>query len=116
MQLKDLASDLDLEEEDFVELVEMFLEVSASDLAKLESALSSGASEQVMEAAHSIKGAASGLGFTEAQALAAKIETNARKHVLEGSLEDANAIKGSLATITEALKKKEPGSPSDMTV
>ncbi len=113
MNFKGLASDLDLEEEEFIELVEVFLEVSASDLTKMESALSSGASEQVIEAAHSIKGAAGGLGFSDAQALAATIEMNARNHVLEGTLKGANAIKGNLAAITEALKKNEPGSLDD---
>jgi len=93
MNFKGLASDLDLEEEEFIELVEVFLEVSASDLAKMESALSSGASEQVIEAAHSIKGAAGGLGFSDAQALA----------------------EGNLTAITEALKKNEPDSLDDPT-
>ena len=104
MNFESMATDLGLESEEFCELVEIFVESTVSDLEKLESALSSGEVEQVVEAAHSIKGAAGSLGFNDAQMLAKEIESNARENTLDGSIEAAVAIKNSVNAISEALK------------
>ena len=104
MDLENMATDLGLESGEFYELVEIFVETTASDLDKLESALSTGQAEQVVEAAHSIKGAAGSLGFHDTQMLAKKIEMNARQNVLDDSMDDAIAIKMNLDTIFQALK------------
>lgn len=103
MDLKKMAVDLDLELEEFYDLVEVFVETTASDLAKLESAISTGAAQQAVEAAHSIKGAAGSLGLMDTQGLAKEIEMNARQNLLEGSLENADAIKKELHTISDIL-------------
>ncbi len=109
MNLSELATKLDLDEEDYLELVEIFLETTSSDLAKLESAISAGATEQVVEAAHSIKGAAGSLGFKGSHELAKSIEMNARQDILEGSLGAAGSIRGELAMISESLREKQIG-------
>lgn len=108
MDLNSQAMDLGLEADEFLELVEIFVESTDADLSRLESGLSSGSSEEVAEAAHSIKGAAAGLGFEDASTLAKKIETNARQNILEGSGKDAQAIKSELATINEAFRTSRP--------
>ncbi len=110
VNLSELARHLDLEEKEFLELAEIFLEATASDLAKLEKALSAGATEEVLEAAHSIKGAAGSLGFEDTYRLAKRIEMNARQRVLEGTLGDASSIRQKLAMIDKALKENQAGS------
>ena len=105
MNMEKMATDLGLEFGEFYELVEVFVEATTSDLAKLESALSAGKAEQVVEAAHSIKGAAGSLGFDDAQMVAKKIEMNARENILDGSLEDAGIIKKTVDAIARALKE-----------
>ena len=74
-----LAKELGLEEEEFFELVGLFVEVSRADLARLESSLHAGDAEQVREAAHSIKGAALNLGLNDISEIAKGIEERARK-------------------------------------
>ncbi|MBN1841289.1 MAG: response regulator [Deltaproteobacteria bacterium] len=110
VNLSELARHLDLEEKEFLELAEIFLEATTSDLAKLESALSAGATEELVEAAHSIKGAAGSLGFEDMHRLAKRIEMNARQRVLEGTLGDASSIRQKLAIIAKELKENQTGS------
>ena len=112
MNMGKMATNLGLETGEFYELVEVFIEATTSDLVKLESALSAGKAEQVVEAAHSIKGAASSLGFDDAQRVAKKIEMNARENILDGSLEDADAIKKTLNAISRALEESNGNGPS----
>jgi HPt (histidine-containing phosphotransfer) domain-containing protein len=104
MNMDDMATSLGLESGEFYELVEVFVETTSSDLAKLESALMDNETQQVVEAAHSIKGAAGSLGFDDAHELAKKIEMNARQNILDGSIEDAGAIKEALAVISQAME------------
>ena len=105
MNIKNMATNLGLDFEELHEILEIFVEATSSDLAKLESALSSRKVREVVEAAHSIKGAAGSLGFEDTQMLAKKIEMNARENILDGSLEDAGAIKKTLNVISEALQR-----------
>ena len=104
MDLNYQATALGLDTTEYLELVEVFMESTDADLLRLESGLSSGTSQEVAEAAHSIKGAAAGLGFENAHALAKEIEMNARQNVLEGTRGHAEAIKGELTIINEAFK------------
>ncbi len=104
MDLSSQATALGLETGEYLELVELFMESTDADLARLESALSSQTPQQVAEAAHSIKGAAAGLGFENTQVLAKEIEMNARQNVLDGSRKQAEAIKSDLVAISEAFK------------
>jgi HPt (histidine-containing phosphotransfer) domain-containing protein len=107
MNLKELATNLGFEEDEFLELVDLFVESATSDMTKLEAAISNGAVEQTVEAAHSIKGAAGNMGFQDIYELAKQIETNARQHVLEGSLQAAQSIRGKLSGVAETLKAKQ---------
>ncbi len=104
MDLSALATNLDLEDEEFIELVEVFLETTMADVAKLESAFSIESIDDACAAAHSIKGAAGSLGFEKTHELAARIEMNARQQNLAGSQEDSGAIRRELAAIDQALK------------
>jgi len=107
MNLKELATNLGFEEDEFLELVDLFVETATSDMTKLELAISRGGTEQTIEAAHSIKGAAGNLGFRDIYELAKQIEINARRHVLEGSLQAAHSIRGKLSGVAETLKAKQ---------
>jgi histidine phosphotransfer protein HptB len=111
MNIKNMATNLGLDFGEFYEILEIFVEATSSDLAKMESALCSRKAREVVEAAHSIKGAAGSLGFEDTQMLAKKIEMNARENILDGSLEDAGAIKKTLNVISEALQKSGSHEP-----
>ena len=99
MNFKELAKNLGLEEEEHLELIELFIETGMSDLDKLQSAIEEGNPEKAANAAHSIKGAASNLGLMEVYEVAKKIEKQTRNDRLEGIAESAQALKEKLNEI-----------------
>jgi len=99
MNFKELAKNLGLEEEEYLELIELFIETGMSDLDKLQSAIEEGNAEKAANAAHSIKGAASNLGLMEVYGVAKKIENQTRNDRLEGIAESAQALKEKLNEI-----------------
>ena len=99
MNYKELAENLELEEDEFLELVELFLETSASDLSTLQSAIIEENAEKVIEAAHSIKGASGNMGLMDIFEAAKGVETRARDNDLEGIAESSQELKKKLDEI-----------------
>jgi HPt (histidine-containing phosphotransfer) domain-containing protein len=66
------------DEEILEELLELFRDSSASDLAKIKKGIDDKNLEEVADAAHSIKGAAASLGIEGISIVAAEIEKNGR--------------------------------------
>ena len=106
MNFSELAENVSLEEDEFLELVELFVETSVSDLERLQSAIDGGHLQEAVEAAHSVKGAAGNLGFTEIYNLAKAMEKKARQSSLEGASEALKAIRDRYGHIAEALRTK----------
>ena len=103
MDLRSLAQKLELEEAEFLELVELFVEATTADLRGVLSAASKRDFQKVVELAHSIKGASINLGFSEISSLAKQIEMNARNNVLDGVPEKATILGSHLDSIKESL-------------
>jgi len=101
MNFKELAEDLGLEEEEYLELIELFIEIGRSDLNKLQSAIEAGNTANAANAAHSLRGAASNLGLMELSEVAEGIEGKARNDRLEGTAEAARALKEKLDEVAE---------------
>ena len=99
MNFKELAEALGLEEEEYLELIELFIDTGMSDLDKLQSAIEKGNAEQAANAAHSPKGAASNLGFMKISETAREIGEKARNELLEGITEAAQIQKKKLEEI-----------------
>ena len=106
MNFSELAENISLEEDEFFELVELFVKTSASDLDRLQSAIHGGHTQQAVEAAHSVKGAAGSLGFTEIYDIAKAIEEKAGQNSLEGASQALKAIRDRYDQIAEALRTK----------
>jgi HPt (histidine-containing phosphotransfer) domain-containing protein len=106
MDLLSLAQNLDLEEGEFLELVELFIEATTADLRALLSATSKRDSPEVVELAHSIKGASINLGFTEISSLAKEIETNARNNLLKCVPETASILGNHLNSLKKSLDQR----------
>ena len=83
MDIKALADNLGLEEDEYLELVDLLVETGMVDLSKLESAVGAGDAEKAAKAAHSIKGASGNLGLMDIYELAKTIEGEIRNHHLE---------------------------------
>lgn len=105
MNLKELAKDLELEEEEFLEMVNLFLETASSDLGKLQSALEEWNGTMAVNTAHSIKGAAATLGLMEIYEVAKRIEIEVRENRLEKARGGIRTIREKLDLISENLFK-----------
>ena len=104
MDIKGLAENIDVEEDEYLELIELFLETTESNLNKLKSGVDASDNQQVIEASHTIKGSAANLGLEEIAEMAKGVELNARQSSLEGAAEAATLIKGHCGRIKEELK------------
>jgi HPt (histidine-containing phosphotransfer) domain-containing protein len=96
MNFKELGENLGLEEEEYLELLELFVDHSASDLERLRTAITQGDLDQATKAAHSLKGAAGNLGLTELFETAKKVEMDARDNRLERITESVSELEGKL--------------------
>ncbi len=103
MDFKALASNLGIDDDDFIELAELLVTTSNDDLKKVEQGLANNDPEQVAAASHSIKGAAGNMGFEDISAMAAEMEQSGRKGSLDGLEAKIALIKKELATISEAI-------------
>ena len=96
MDLAALADNLGLEEDEFLQIVALFIEKSSADLLELEVAIDKGDFQQVVEVSHSIKGASVNLGFTEIYEVAEGVEMNAKEQSLKGAEKAARFMKEKL--------------------
>ena len=103
MDLKSIGAELGLEEDEFVEIVEIFIETAAQDITKLREAITAQDFEALTEAAHSLKGSAGNLGFNEIYSLSKKIEENARVFRIDGLSETLVAIEAITQEIERAV-------------
>ncbi len=85
MDLKELGKNVDMEEDEFREIVELFITSTQTDLNRLQSALSKGSVKEVAIAAHSIKGSAGMIGLMEIYEVAKRVETKAHEESVEGA-------------------------------
>jgi len=106
MDFKELAENLELEENELLELVGLFVETAYSDLNELQSAIEDGDTEKAARVAHSIKGTSANLGLTEIFEFAKRIEMNVRNNDLLGATGAADRIKEELDRIAKALVRR----------
>jgi histidine phosphotransfer protein HptB len=97
MDFKKLSEKIGLEEDEYFELLELFLEISTSDIIRLENAVGTENADEAEKVAHSLKGASSSLGLTEIAEIAGLIENSAR----EKSIHDGTTL---VANIKEKIK------------
>ena len=107
MNFEDLAIKLEMEKQEFIEMIGLFLEASVTDLTDLHSALKKEEGLKAARAAHSIKGAAVSLGLTEIYELAKEIEIEAIENHFSQIDEDILALREKLDHMAEELKKEQ---------
>ena len=104
MNFKELGADLGLEEDEFLELVELFISSAASDIGKLKKASEDKNVNQAADAAHSLKGSSGNLGFAEFSKIAQDIEDGARKNNIDRLDTSLIELKEQLTHISDSLK------------
>ncbi|HUL30470.1 MAG TPA: Hpt domain-containing protein [Thermodesulfobacteriota bacterium] len=107
MDLKQLAARLELEEDEFLEMMNLFVEVTESDLRKLQSAMEREELQEAVFAAHSIKGAAANLGLTGISEKAKRAEAALRGRQLDEAREAVRGIQEKLFEVTRDLSQGE---------
>jgi len=106
MNFKELAINLEMEKEEYLEMIGLFLETSANDLTYLHSALEEGEGRKAASAVHSIQGAAANLGLTEIYELAQKIEMEALGSHLDRTSGPILMLREKLDLMAEELKQE----------
>ena len=106
MDFKALAKVMELDEEEYLDYIKLFIEVSKSDLDNLLKAIEEGCAEKVAAAAHSIRGASGNLGLANLYEKAKQIEENGRQGMLEGVVEPAHLLTEELKRLEEAVNIK----------
>jgi histidine phosphotransfer protein HptB len=106
MNLKELAIHLEMEEGEFLELIELFIDTSTSDLNHLQWAVETGEDLNALKAAHSIKGAAANLGMTEIYERVKKIEAEVREDHLDRTLELIPDLRKMIEQVAEGLRQE----------
>ena len=103
MNFEELAGNVGLEQEEYLELIELFIETGFSDLAQLQSAIEEGDGEKAGNAAHSVKGAAGNLGLIELSEIAKDIEEKARNGLFEGTEKSTQILKEKIEMMAEIV-------------
>ncbi len=99
MDIKALADNLGLEEDEYLELADLLVETGMVDLSKMESAVKTGNMEEAAKAAHSIKGASGNLGLMDIYELAKTIEGEIRNNNLKSIGSQLKIIREKLETL-----------------
>lgn len=101
MNFKELGENLGLEEDEYRELIELFVESGSADYQKLQAAVSANDIDQIVRSAHTIKGAAGNLGLMDVHEVAKKVEAAAN----EGRSSDLSDAMQTLGGQFDAIEK-----------
>ncbi len=99
------AERLGLDVDEYIELVELFLETGAGDISGLENAVAENDIQAVVERSHSLKGASGNLGLNDIYEKAKEIEARARDKSLESIDVSISEIKQYLENIKNDLNR-----------
>lgn len=105
MNVAQLARDIGLEEGDYLELLDLFVHTTRSDLTSIAEAVASGDAQKAASAAHSIKGAAANLGLGDMSDEARTIEERSRGGRLDETGDAVRALEERLTSLAGSLKK-----------
>jgi len=105
MNFIELAADLGLDENEYRELVDLFMTTGAAEFKKLKAALTAGDADTVMRSAHTLKGASGNLGLTDVSETAARIEKSADSGKLDGLEQPVSTMQTQLDAIAALIGK-----------
>ena len=98
------AQKLGLEVDEYLELIELFIETGSNDLKGIEDAMAKNDVQAVVERSHSLKGASGNLGITEIYERAKNIENRARENNLDGVEDTVKEIKLHINDIISSME------------
>jgi HPt (histidine-containing phosphotransfer) domain-containing protein len=104
MDIKALADNLGLEEDEYLELADLLVETGMVDLSRMESAFKAGDSDGAAKAAHSLKGASGNLGIMDLYELAKTVEAESRNQNLPAIEDPLKEIREKLESLGRLVK------------
>lgn len=105
MNIKQLAENYGLAPEELLGILEVFMDTARSDLEKISQALARQDAGAASDAAHSLKGAAGNLGFSEMYETARGVEYNAKDGRLDEVTTGLSALKQQLSQIEAEINE-----------
>ena len=109
MDLKELAENIGLDEEEYVEMLQLFLESGGADLEILEAAIKEGDAEKAHKASHSFKGSSGSLGLEKLYEMARAIDDKDRQGILDGLDEMVKELRGEFDLLLSIVEKNSAG-------
>lgn len=94
MNFKELGEKIGLEEDEYRELVELFMETGMADYDRLKTAFEAGDAQQVARSAHTIQGAAGNMGIMNVHEVAKRIELAAGENQMDAIPAELDSLKG----------------------
>ena len=94
MNFKVQAEKMGLDEDEYVEIVDLFIKTTADNLRQLRSAVKTGDRSKISQETHSLKGAALNLGFWEISEIVERIAKGVRENSWQGLSADIEVIQG----------------------
>jgi HPt (histidine-containing phosphotransfer) domain-containing protein len=108
MNFKEIGERIGLDEDEYIEMIELFVESGGEDLQKLEAAIKEADAEKAHEASHSIKGSSGSLMLDAIYEIAKSMDDILRIGKFDNVEEMLNKLKGEYETIKMAfLEKRE---------
>lgn len=109
MNFEKLAVEIGFEKEEYMELIELFINTTTSDIDKLKTAINNSDFNTAEKTAHSIKGAASSLGLTEIANEAKKIEYTAKPGLTDTTALSAEILEKMVNDIGGEFRNNKEG-------
>jgi len=109
MDFEGLASRLGIDKEDFLELTELFITTTQSDIDKIRRGVDGNRPSDAAAAAHSIKGAAGNMGFEDMAEFARKIEFQGKEGRFDGVDAWADEMDALLNRLRESMANESYG-------
>jgi len=107
MNIKELSENLGLEEDEYMEMLDLFLTSGGADLSRIEQALKEANARLVHEAAHSLKGSAGSLSIDNIFELARDIDDKSRQGILDGLDELAQKLRCAYDELTTVVSRPD---------
>ncbi|SPD76195.1 putative Hpt domain protein [uncultured Desulfobacterium sp.] len=105
MNLNELAERLELEPDEYLDLLNIFIEKSQSEIEEMMSALEEDNMERLAKLAHSVKGAAINLGLNDLYEASRYIENMTSNLSLEGVPESIQALIRGMHKVMDLAEK-----------
>jgi HPt (histidine-containing phosphotransfer) domain-containing protein len=100
MNFKELGENLGLEEDEYMELLELFLETGSADYERIKTAIETKDFDLLIRSAHTIKGASGNLGLMDIHEVAKEVEDIAESK----DLSNIDAVVETLGTRIQAIQ------------